>query len=370
MPPTETPPKPTTAAPPPPPVSDGGSSAYSQPETAPIRISTRRHGEIDHTELVHLLDSLEGDQAKSRFRESIYISVIFYLALAWLIVYGPKYVFHQGTVVPSKAEQQEKQRLTEMALNQDLTKLNQPKPAPKPPPKIDRKLLDQLQQMQRASEAAKAAREKAPEAPPQPPAPQPAAQPPPPTVARTETPPLPAAPTPQPKASIPDSPQPNNLPAAPSAAAPSARSSVEDAARAASSSRAGGRLSGGGAHVGQQTAGSGVEILSDTRGVDFSEWLKKLKREIMASWIPLIPEEVQPPLNKEGWTMIRITVEPNGTVTAMHLDDSSKDRAIDKAAWGSITGVGQLPPLPKEFTGPNLELRMQFVITHNPAEVD
>jgi TonB family protein len=75
-------------------------------------------------------------------------------------------------------------------------------------------------------------------------------------------------------------------------------------------------------------------------------------------------------LNKEGWTLIRITVEPNGTVTAMNLDGSSGDTPINKAAWGSITGVGQLPPLPKEFTGPNLELRMQFVISHNPAAVD
>jgi TonB family protein len=369
MPTIETPPTLTTGVPPPP-VPDGGRSAYSQPEVAPLRISTRRHGEIDHTELVHLLDSLEGDQAKSRFRESIYVSVIFYLALAWLLVYGPKYVFHQGTVVPSTAELKEKQRLTEMALNQDLTKLNQPKVAPKPPPKIDRKLLDQLQAMQRASEAAKAIRE-APAAP-APPAPQPAATPPPPTVAHTEpAPPLPSAPTPQPRASnIPDSPQPN-LPPAPSA--PSVRSGMEEATRnAAGPPRlSGGRTGGGsGAHVGQQMAGSGVEILSDTRGVDFTEWLKKLKREIMASWIPLIPEEVQPPLNKEGWTLIRITVEPNGTVTAMHLDDSTKDRAIDKAAWGSITGVGQLPPLPKEFPGPNLELRMQFVISHNPAEVE
>src|SRR6202034_4111419 len=92
---------------------------------------------------------------KSRFRESIYISVIFYLALAWLLVYGPKYVFHQGTVVPSVAEQKEKERLTQMELNRDLSKLEQPKPAPKPPPKLDRKAIEQLQALQRANQEAR-----------------------------------------------------------------------------------------------------------------------------------------------------------------------------------------------------------------------
>ena len=87
MPPTEAPPNPAPAAPPPP-------SAQQ-----PIKVQTRRFGELDHTELVQLLDSLEGDQAKSRFRESIYISVIVYLVIAWFIVYGPKYVFHTSRIV-------------------------------------------------------------------------------------------------------------------------------------------------------------------------------------------------------------------------------------------------------------------------------
>ena len=73
---------------------------------------------------------------------------------------------------------------------------------------------------------------------------------------------------------------------------------------------------------------------------------------IYNQWIPLIPEETRPTLNKEGWTLVRFTINSNGTVAGMHLDASSRDSAIDRAAWGGITGVGQFPPLPKEFTGP------------------
>ena len=43
-----------------------------------------------------------------------------------------------------------------------------------------------------------------------------------------------------------------------------------------------------------------------------------------------------------------------------------KAQAIDRAAWGSITGVGQFPPLPKEVHGPNLELRIHYLVNKNP----
>jgi hypothetical protein len=50
----------------------------------------------------------------------------------------------------------------------------------------------------------------------------------------------------------------------------------------------------------------------------------------------------------------------------MSLDGSSQDTAIDRAAWGGITGVGQFPPLPASFTGPNLELRIDFLVNKTP----
>jgi len=353
MPPTETPPNPPTSAP------------EQPPAPAPIKISTRKFGDLDHSELVHLLDSLEGDQSKSRFRESIYISVIVYLLLAWLLVYGPKYIFHQGTLVPTAASIREKERMTEMALNHELQKAP-PKP-PKPAPKLDKKVIEQLQAMQRASEAAKAVQTPAPAPAPTPaPTPLPTQAPP---VAQSQ---LPATPMPQPQpqtrqqAAIPDSPMPQNP------APQSPGQSIADAMRNAGQARPGGgrQSEGTGARVGQQGAGTGVEILSDTRGVDFTDYIKRLLRMVKGAWLPLIPEECYPPLSKEGTTLIRFTIEPNGAVSAMHLDDSTHDRAIDKAAWGAITGVGQFAPLPKEYKGPNLELRIQFIISRNAVDTN
>ena len=354
MPSTETPPNPAP------------SESPQKQATEPIKFSTRKFGELDHTELVQLLDSLEGDQAKSRFRESIYISVIFYLLLALLLIYGPKYIFHTGTIVPSAASELEKKRLTEMALNRELQK-NPPKP-PKPAPKLDKKVIEQLQAMQRAAEAAKV------EPPPAPPAPTPTPAPTPlpsqaPPVAQS---PLPATPMPQPQprqqAAIPDSPMPNTP--APLNPGPSIADSMRSNNQPRLGSGHGRPAASTGSRVGQQGGGAGVEILSDTRGVDFTDYIKRLLRMIYAAWIPLIPEECMPPLNKEGTTLIRFTIEPNGIVSAMHLDDSTHDRAIDKAAWGAITGVGQFAPLPKEYKGPNLELRIQFVISRDAKPND
>ena len=127
---------------------------------------------------------------------------------------------------------------------------------------------------------------------------------------------------------------------------------------------------GTGAHVGKQGAGTGVEIISDTRGVDFTDYIKRILRMIKAGWLPLIPEECYPPLSKEGTTLIHFTIAKNGQLTdPMILEDSTHDRAIDKAAWGAINGVGQYPPLPAAYTGQTLELRIQFIISRNaPAD--
>jgi TonB family protein len=110
---------------------------------------------------------------------------------------------------------------------------------------------------------------------------------------------------------------------------------------------------------------SGVEILTDTQGVDFEPYVKKALAIIKKNWIPLIPEEARPPANMQGETLIRFSVLPDGKLSEMHLDGSSQHTNIDRAAWGAITGVGQFPPLPTEFKGSHIELRINF-LTNRP----
>ena len=106
---------------------------------------------------------------------------------------------------------------------------------------------------------------------------------------------------------------------------------------------------------------TGVEILTDTQGVDFGPYIRRALGMIKKNWLPLIPEEARPPANVQGETVIRFSISPDGKIRAMHLDGSSQHVNIDRAAWGAITAVGQFPPLPAEFKGSQLELRISFL---------
>src|SRR5271156_1154818 len=87
------------------------------PPSPPIKVRTTRFGELEEHELIHLLDSLDDERSKARFREAIYISFIFYLALGWFIFYGPQVLFHQPRL----------RNPVDGLKQRDLTYLNMPK---------------------------------------------------------------------------------------------------------------------------------------------------------------------------------------------------------------------------------------------------
>ena len=105
-----------------------------------------------------------------------------------------------------------------------------------------------------------------------------------------------------------------------------------------------------------------TELLSDTRGVNFSPYLRQLLPMLYKAWLPLVPSEAQPPKNESGETVIRFRVKKDGELSGVHLDSSTHDSAMDRAAWGAITRASQFPPLPDAFAGPDLELRIRFKV--------
>ena len=133
---------------------------------------------------------------------------------------------------------------------------------------------------------------------------------------------------------------------------------------------AGGSAQGsGGAQVMDQTAGDkeaqlsqGVEVLTDAPGVNLKAYLKEVLGQIYAQWTPLVPADARPPKSQQGMTRIRIRINRDGTIAEMRLDGSTYDNALNHAAWASIKSVGHLPPLPREFHGSNLELRIHFLV--------
>jgi outer membrane biosynthesis protein TonB len=339
--------------------SNGRTIAVSAPLTSKIR--TNRYGELDEHELIKLLDTIEDERARGRFRESIYISVFVWMVIAWVVFYGPKYLWHAPQLISP----------VDALKHQQMVELNAPilrHPVVHPPPKVDTKTLERL----RAAEPKPVLRPTAPPSPEPAPTPQPTPQPAPQPVGPTPN--LPSAPAPQPARPAPPivadapTPQPTTHPTftQPGTASDEMRNALRDAAR----SRGGGSgVSGGGISApGGAMAGGGLEVLSDMQGVDFSEYLKRLHRDTLRAWIPLLPQETESPLFKKGDTYIILTILPDGTIGNLQPGGSSHDEAIDRAAWNSITSQGKFQPLPSQFHGPNLVLRFHYVVNGDLRE--
>jgi len=305
--------------------------------------------DYDTHELLELISELEDERRWARLREGVLWAILVHMLLLLALFLVPKYLLKLRPVVETSSINNHK----------DFTYLDTPYlPRPKPVkplprmPLIDKKTMEEMK------------KEAAPTAPAPPPPEQQQA---------------PEQPKPQPSQPIPPSPQsqsqveaprPAAVPARPNFAmgsqnpADQLRQDMQNAMHGHGQQSYGNAPSGGlSMHPG---AGTGApDILSDTQGVDFSSWLARWHYITQLTWDPLIPDEVNPPILKQGVVAIRFKVLPNGQVTDMSLDGRSGDTGLDRAAWGAISG-SSYPPLPRDFHGPYLELRAYFLYNTQP----
>jgi len=319
--------------------------AESKPPV-PVYLPGIRYEGLHTHELWQLLDDMEDERARARRREAFYISTIVYLLVAWFIFYGPQMLWHQPRMINP----------ADVLKDKDLTYLDLPPDAmkemkPRTPPKVlsDK---DRVQQTPDKRTLQKLRAEEPPSPPPATPQAQQQAElpsAPQPQTRQQQEPPLAEAPRPQAQK--------------PQFAEPSTTDNMRSLAENAMPTHPGlsGNYGGAGVpnHGGLQAP---VEVLSDTTGADIDPYIRHLLADLKAHWLPLIPEEAYPPLSKHGETLIRFTISPDGHILAMQLDGSTKDTALDRAAWGSITSVGQFQALPKGMKDPNLTLRIRFMV--------
>jgi TonB family protein len=325
---------------------------------------------MEADELLHLIDNLEDERSRSRVREGIYISLLAHVLIFLFILFGPRYILHQPKVVSpfDVLTDRQKKEMTYMSLPPDALKNIRPKNpqalsdknriAQSAHPTLDKKTLEQLQAMRRAGG---------------PPAPRPEPQQPPmPQQAAPQPQQQPAPAQPKPAPSQPLQPQPQGVtPAPPPEPKPaptqpnfntglSAGETINQAARGAATPQVQSGDYGAGRTPQHPGLNGNVEILSDTMGVDFGPYMQRVIAATYRSWIPLIPESARPPLDKQGKVGIEFRINPDGSVKEMVLRFPSGDVALDRAAWGGITGASPYPPLPKDFKGPYLALRFGF----------
>lgn len=117
---------------------------------------------------------------------------------------------------------------------------------------------------------------------------------------------------------------------------------------------------GGGGGGGAGKVGNGVQILSDTQGVDFSSYLQRLLVAVERNWYPIIPESAR--LGDKGRVFITFKVLPDGNVPFPDptLERTSGKEPLDRAAMSAIRASSPFEPLPPAFHGPFLELRFGF----------
>lgn len=324
-----------------------------------------------------LLAQLRDDLTRSRLREAFWISVVAHLLAVILLALSPKWLPALRPLNLRSAE--------EMVRDKEMTYLELPPDAQKPPakapdtkylsdrnriakskvPQPDRELLEKLRRGHPGPPG-----QAVPQSAPSQPVPQasPGSQ-----QARNTAPPTQVPPQPQTSGNSnftppakPAEPKPN-LSAMAGPMSPG--SSIAQAAR---NSR-GGFTSGSGGDFGHpggggSKVGSGLDILSDTQGVDFGPYLNRVVASVRMNWYNLIPEEARAPLLKRGKVAIEFVILPDGKVGGMRLAGQSGDIALDRAAWGGISASNPFSPLPSEFHGPYLALRFHFY--YNPDRHD
>lgn len=335
--PLETGPDPTAAGP--------NSSPDESPQ--PKGRSTSRWVDYDTHDLLEMISELEDERRWARLREGIWLAILVHVLLLSAITWIPRYVFKVPPVIDPFDAIKQRKDLSYLDLPPDLVRKYQNpkvqiKPVPEKQPQIDKKTLEAMNK-------------------PTPP-PVPESSSPPKLESPPEAQPQPTPIPPSPKSESPvEAPHPPAVPARPNFAMGSQSDQMRDAMRGAARSPgedSGAQPTGGlSRHPG---AAGGVQVLSDTQGVDFSAWLRRWYYDTEHTWDPLIPDEVNPPISKSGAVQIRFKVLPNGQVTDMVLEGRSGDTGLDRAAWGAITG-SSYPPLPREFHGPYLELRALFL---------
>jgi TonB family protein len=302
---------------------------------------------------------IEPEEKKSAQSELIRVigSVAFHAALLLFVIFLPK-------LLPTKP-------VTEIGDNLDTKWMYSPPSTPSPAPKPTPKVAVTPKTLARV-------------APPEPKPVTPAPQPPKPAAELPEAPKPKIEVTPQPPAAIPTTPvQPSHLePVIP--AQPSNRldlglnhsspgKMIDDQELHAAHENHGQApiFSGGSPGVGGgQGMGTGVDILSDTQGVDFRDYINRLLAALKRNWFYVMPESAR--MGDRGVVFTTFSINPDGSVSAPdpELERTSGKEPLDNAAMSAIHASNPFEPLPKQFHGPYLKLRIVFIYNIPPEQVN
>ncbi len=104
-------------------------------------------------------------------------------------------------------------------------------------------------------------------------------------------------------------------------------------------------------------AASALELLSDTKGVDFRPYLIQVLASVRRNWFAVYPESARYGLR--GKVEAQFVIARDGSIPKLVLVLHSAP-ALDRAAVAGIDASHPFPPFPAEFTGDRIVLKLTF----------
>ena len=111
----------------------------------------------------------------------------------------------------------------------------------------------------------------------------------------------------------------------------------------------------GSSHASQ---GGGLMLLTPTQGVDFSSYIEAMSSTVKQRWNSGMPEEAD--AGQKGVVAIQFRVRHDGTIGSPFVEKSCDVESLNAAALDAVKDSSPLPPLPAEYHGTHIELRMLF----------
>lgn len=103
---------------------------------------------------------------------------------------------------------------------------------------------------------------------------------------------------------------------------------------------------------------STLELQSDPMGVDFRPYLTQVITAVRRNWFAVWPESAR--MGQRGRTVLMFSIDRSGGVPKLVIDMPSGAQALDRAAVAAISASNPFPPLPSQFKGDVIRLRLVF----------
>jgi TonB family protein len=118
---------------------------------------------------------------------------------------------------------------------------------------------------------------------------------------------------------------------------------------------------GGGGGRGGPGVGNAVSILTPTEGVNFDSYITRMLATIKRNWYTVMPESAM--MGEKGMVFITFQINQDGSVPGPDptLERTSGTEPLDTAAMSAIKTSNPFDPLPSQFHGPFIRLRIIFL---------